>query len=132
MREAYKVATAKTAKKQLLQLASWLESNGDDSAAASVREGLDETLTVLRLGLPRTLCRTFSTTNAIENMNGTIRRVVRNVKRWRGQSMVARWVALGVAHAAKKFRRVKGHTQMPTLVAALRPANAVHVDEKVA
>lgn len=132
MRDAYKAKTAKTARKQLLQLASWLVSNGEDSAAASVREGLDETLTVLRLALPPTLCRTFSTTNAIENMNGTIRRVARNVKRWRGQSMVARWVALGVAQAARKFRRVKGHTQMSTLVASLRPMKAVEVEEKVA
>lgn len=132
MREAYKAKTAKTAKKQLLQLASWLERNGEDSAGASVREGLDETLTVLRLSLPSTLCRTFSTTNAIENMNGTIRRVTRNVKRWRGQSMVARWVALGVAQAARKFRRVKGHTQMPALAAALRPRTDVELEEKVA
>lgn len=132
MREAYKAKTAKTAKKQLLQLVSWLESNGEDSAAASLREGLDETLTVLRLGLPRTLCRTFSTTNAIENMNGTIRRVARNVKQWRGEPMIARWVALGVAEAARKFRRVKGHAQMSSLVAALRPANTVEVEEKVA
>jgi transposase-like protein len=132
MREAYKAKTAKTAKKQLLQLVSWLESNGEDSAAGSLREGLDETLTVLRLELPRTLCRTFSTTNAIENMNGTIRRVARNVKKWRGEPMIGRWVALGVAEAAKKFRRVKGHTQMSSLVAALRPAKAVEVEEKVA
>jgi putative transposase len=51
-----------------LQLASWLEANGEDSAASSLREGLGETLTVLRLGLPTLLSRTFATTNAIENM----------------------------------------------------------------
>jgi transposase-like protein len=110
------------AKQMLLQLASWLDSNGEDGAAASLREGLDETLTVLRLGLPPTLCRTFSTTNAIENMNGTLRRICRNVKRWRGQPMIKRWVALGIAEAQRRFRRVKGHQQMPSLVAALRPA----------
>jgi hypothetical protein len=55
MRDAYNSTTASTAKKKLMQLASWLESNGEDSAAASLREGLDETLTVMRLNLPATL-----------------------------------------------------------------------------
>lgn len=124
MREAYKSKTAETAKKKLAQLANWLESNGEGSAAASLREGLDETLTVLRLGLTGTLARTFATTNAIENLNGTLRRVMRNVKRWRDDKMIRRWVALGVAEAQRRFRRVKGHEQMPDLVAALRPGGA--------
>lgn len=132
MREAYKAKSAQLAKKQLQQLASWLESNGDDGAAASLREGLDETLTVLRLDLPKTLRRTFSTTNAIENMNGTLRRVCRNVKRWRGESMIRRWIALGVAEAQRKFRRVKGHLQMPLFVAALRPGPALDAEKRVA
>jgi len=130
MREAYKSKSASVAKKKLLQLASWLDTNGEDGAAASLREGLDETLTVLRLGLPPTLCRTFSTTNAIENLNGTLRRICRNVKRWRGQKMIRRWVALGVAEAQRKFRRVKGHHQMPALVAALRPVTTETTLEK--
>jgi putative transposase len=121
MRDAYQSKSAKTAKMMLGQLASWLERNGEDAAAASLREGLDETLTVLRLGLPTTLSRTFSTTNAIENMNGTLRRVIRNVKRWRGESMILRWVALGIAESQRGFRRVKGHGQMNALLAALRP-----------
>jgi putative transposase len=124
LREAYRSKSVKIAKKVLGQLASWLESNGDDSAAASVREGLDETLTVVKLGLHSSLGRTFATTNCIENMNGTIRRVSRNVKRWRGESMIQRWVALGLAEAERKFRRVKGYKQMHTLVAALRPSQA--------
>jgi putative transposase len=72
MRDAYDSTTAATAKKKLMQLASWLESNGEDSAAESLREGLDETLTVMRLNLPSSLRRTFATTNAIENMNGSL------------------------------------------------------------
>lgn len=133
MREAYKSRSAQVAKKQLLQLASWLEANGEDSAAASLREGLDESLTVLRLGLPKTVCRTFSTTNAIENMNGTLRRVCRNVKRWQGESMIRRWIALGIGEAEKKFRRVKGHQQMASLIAALRPSTmVVEVEKQVA
>lgn len=122
MRDAYRSTTATTARRRLQQLVSWLESNGEDGAAASLREGLEETLTVLKLGLPATLCRTFSTTNAIENMNGTIRRVTRNVKRWRGGGMVKRWVALGVCEAHRKFRRVKGHRDFAILVRALRGA----------
>jgi len=134
MRDAYASSTAATAKKKLLQLASWLESNGEDSAAASLREGLDETLTVLRLALPPTLRRTFATTNAIENMNGSLRRIARNVKRWKDEKMIRRWVALGIAEAQKGFRRVKGHKDMLVLVAALRPIakSVVAVQKKVA
>jgi len=120
MRDAYKSTSFSTARRRLHQLASWLESNGEDSAAASLREGLDETLTVLRFKLPSILCRSFSTTNAIENMNGTLRRVMQNVKRWKNESMIRRWVALGVAHAQKGFRRLKGHHHMTALVAAVR------------
>jgi len=110
--------------KQLLQLATWLENNGEESGAASLREGMDETLTVLGLNLPWSLLRTFSTTNAIENMNGTLRRVCRNVKRWRDESMIRRWVAMGIEEAQSKFRRVKGHKQMSSLISALRPTAA--------
>ena len=88
---------------------------------------------MLRLGLSKTLCRTFSTTNAIENMNGSIRRVTRNVKRWRNEAMIRRWVALAVAEAQRGFRRVKGHQQLPSLVAALRPnAKTMALQKKVA
>lgn len=132
MNDAYRSRSAKTAKKLLLQLVSWLEANGEDAAAASLREGLDETLTVLRLNLPATLCRTFATTNAIENMNGTLRRVIRHVKRWQGETMIKRWVALGVAEAQRGFRRVKGHAQMNALVSALHPKVGVVEEKKVA
>ena len=87
---------------------------------------------MLRLGLPTALCRTFSTTNAIENMNGTLRRVIRNVKRWRGETMIQRWVALGIAEAQRGFRRVKGHVQMKLLLAALRPNKGVAEESKAA
>ena len=121
IRDAYASTTFATAKKKLLQVASWLDNNGEESAAASLREGLDETLTVLRFSLSKTLRRTFATTNAIENLNGTLRRVTKNVKRWRDEAMIRRWVALGIAEAQRGFRRVKGHVHMPALVAALRP-----------
>ena len=132
MRDAYNSTMAATGKKKLLQLASWLDSNGEDSAAASLREGLDETLTVMRLNLPTSLRRTFATTNAIENMNGSLRRIARNVKRWKDEKMIRRWVALGIAEAQKGFRRVKGYVNMPSLVAAIRPTVAVAPEKKVA
>ena len=65
-------------------------------AAASLREGLEETLTVLTLGLPPRLRRLFATTNCIENLIGTVRQVTRNVKRWRDGAMIRRWVGLAL------------------------------------
>ncbi|MBK6847043.1 MAG: transposase [Proteobacteria bacterium] len=132
LRDTYQSRGVKTAKAKLGQLASWLEANGEDSAAASLREGLDETLTVLRLGLPMTLRRTLSTTNPIENLNSTLRRVLRNVKRWRGEKMISRWVALGVAEAQRGFHRVKGHAQISVLLAALRPKPKMDEQRNVA
>jgi hypothetical protein len=69
--------------------------------AASILEGLDEMLTVNRLGLPVKLKRSLACTNSIENMMGTVRRVCRNVKRWRNAAMALRWTAAGMMEAAK-------------------------------
>ena len=78
------------------------------------------TLTVVKLALPALLRQSLATTNAIENLNGTLRRVSRNVKRWKSPSMVRRWTALGVVTAQKEFRRIKGYRHMGALVHALR------------
>ena len=67
---------------------------------------MEETLTVVKLALPELLRKSLATTNAIENLNGTIRRVSRNVKRWKSPSMIRRWTALGVVTAEKKFHGV--------------------------
>ena len=120
---AYTNATVKTAKRLLQDLARRLDTD-HPSAAASVREGLDETLTVLGLGLSERLQRSLATTNAIESLLSRTRHVKRHVKRWRGGTMVLRWVAAGVLEAAKGFRRVKGCQDMPALVAALRARDA--------
>ena len=120
MKEAYKCKSADKARKRLQALVSWLERNGYDEAAGSLREGMEETLTVVKLALPALLRQSLATTNAIENLNGTIRRVSRNVKRWKSLSMVRRWTALGVVTAQKKFRRIKGYRHMGALVHALR------------
>jgi hypothetical protein len=95
--------------------------------AGSILEGLDEILTVNRLGLPIELRRSLACTNIIENMNGTVRRVSRNVKRWRDASMALRWTAAGMMEAAKGFRRLKARDQLPTLRAALQRHHDKHV-----
>ena len=69
--------------------------------AATILEGIDEILCVVRLGLPKELRRSLACTNIIENMNGTIRQVSRNVKRWRDASMALRWTAAGMMEAKK-------------------------------
>ena len=88
-------------------------------AAASLREGLSETLTVLRLGVPPTLARTLRSTNAIESMIGICREHSKNVKRWRDGQMALRWCAAGMIEAGKQFRRVNGHLHLPALRVAL-------------
>lgn len=128
LRDAYSSTSAETARKRLKSLVAWLEGNGHEDAAHSLREGMEETLTVLKLELPTSLRRSLSTTNAIENTLGTVRRVTRNVKRWKGGAMVRRWVAIGVLAAEKRFRRIKGHRDMATLAVALR-SNADSKDE---
>jgi hypothetical protein len=84
-----------------------------------VREGLDETLTVLTLNLSARLRRSLATPNAAERLLSRTRHVKRNVKRWRSGQMMLRWVAAGVLEAVKGFRRVKGYADMLMLEAAL-------------
>jgi putative transposase len=119
LRRAYQSVDVKTAQRLLLDLARRLETEYP-SAAESVREGLDETLTVLTLNLSARLRRSLATTNAAESLLSRTRHVKRNVKRWRSGQMMLRWVAAGVLEAVKGFRRVKGYADMPVLVAALR------------
>ena len=119
LQRAYRSTDVAPARRLLLDLARRLETD-HPSAAESVREGLDETLTVLGLNLPDALRRSLTTTNAAESLISRTRHVKRNVKRWRGGQMVVRWAAAGVLEAVKGFRRLKGHKAMPQLVAALR------------
>jgi transposase-like protein len=119
LRRAYQAADPKLAQRLLLDLARRLEAEYP-SAAESVREGLDETLTVLTLKLSPRLRRSLATTNAAESLLSRTRHVKRNVKRWRSGQMMLRWVAAGVLEAVKGFRRLKGYADMPMLVAALR------------
>jgi len=124
LRRAYRAASATVARRQLTALATWLERNGHADAAASVREGLEDTLTVLKLELPPTLRRFFATTNCIENLIGTLRHVTRHIKRWRDGDMRRRWIGLGLLRAAERFRRIKRHGELGVLVTALGAAKA--------
>jgi len=118
MRAAYHADSALLAEAQLNALARELDKT-HPRVAASLREGMAETLTVLRLGVPPTLARTLRSTNAIESMIGVCRQRSANVKRWRDGQMAMRWCAAGMVEAGKQFRRVNGHLHLPTLRAAL-------------
>nr|WP_232807258.1 IS256 family transposase [Geodermatophilus chilensis] len=118
MRAAYHADSVLDAEAQLTALARELDKT-HPGAATSLREGLNETLTVLRLGLPPTLARTFRSTNAIESMISICRDHSRNVKRWRDGQMALRWCAAGMLEAGKQFRRVNGHLHLAKLRAAL-------------
>lgn len=118
LRDAWNTPNADLARKQLERLARSLERE-HPGAAASIREGLEETLTLQQLGISGALYRTLHTTNPIENLNGSVATYTRNVKRWRGGRMIVRWVSAALQEAERAFRRVQGCRDMPQLVAAL-------------
>jgi putative transposase len=119
LNKAWSEPDARRAEAQLRALAKQLETK-HPGAAASLLEGLDETLTVTRLGLSGSLLDTFKSTNPIESMISIARDVTGNVKRWKNGKMVVRWMAAGLLDAEKRFRRVKGCRDMPMLRVALR------------
>jgi putative transposase len=121
--QAYAIRDAKHARKLLENLARRLE-HAHPGAAASLREGLDETLTLMRLELPQNLERVLSSTNLIENLFSSVRDTARRVKRWQGGMMVLRWTAAGVLEAERHFRKIVGYRALPKLVAALHNRDA--------
>jgi transposase-like protein len=126
MRAAYHAPSALDAQAQLEALARELDKT-HPGAAASLREGLPETLTVLRLGVPPSLARTLHSTNTIESMISICREHASNVKRWQDGQMALRWCAAGMVEAAKQFRRVNGYLHLPALRAALEAESATTV-----
>jgi putative transposase len=118
MRVAYHLVDPLVAEAELAALARSLERT-HPGAAASLREGLAETLTITRLGVPPTLARTLRSTNSIESMIEICRDHAANVKRWQDGQMVLRWIAAGMGEARRQFRRVNGHLHLPALRAAL-------------
>jgi transposase-like protein len=115
---AYHATDCDQALKDLKTTARWLERLNPD-AAASLREGMEETLTVVRLGVPELLRRTLATTNPIESAFSVAENVTSRVKCWRDGDMRQRWCTAGLMRAESKFRRVKGHRHMAQLLKAL-------------
>jgi len=114
MRRAYHADSALAAEAELGALAAELDRT-HPGAAASLREGMAETLTVLRLNVPPTLARTLRSTNAVESMISICREHASNVKNWRDGQMALRWCAAGMVEAGKQFRRVNGHMHLRSL-----------------
>jgi putative transposase len=126
MRQAYHAESALKAEGELEQLARELGKT-HPGAAASLREGMAETLTILRLEVPPTLARTLHSTNPVESMIEICREHAKNVKRWRDGQMALRWCAAGMLEAGHQFRRVNGHMHLPKLRAALNSCFAENV-----
>lgn len=123
LHDAFRTRDATRARRWLDNLIRRLAQD-HPGAAASLREGLDELLTVKELGLDEVLERMLSTTNVIENMIGNVRDVSARVKRWRGGHMVLRWCAAGMLEAERHFRRIRGHAGLHGLITALRSHDA--------
>ena len=126
LRQAWELDDAEKAEKLIRNLARRLEHKAP-GVSASILEGIDEIHTDTRLGLPVELRRSLACTNVIENMNGTIRQVCHNVKRWRDARMALRWTGAAMLEAAKGFRRLKARKQLPILRAALAAYQAKNV-----
>ena len=118
MRQPYHATSAVEAEGLLTELARELDKT-HPGAAASLREGMAETLTIVRLGVPPTLARTLRSTNPIESMIEICWEHSKNVKRWRDGTMALRWCAAGMLEADHQFRRVNCRLHLPKLRAAL-------------
>ncbi len=118
IRGAWALADPAVAQQQLERLASELERTWPD-AGASLREGLPETLTLMRLGITGNLAKTLCSTNPIESMIEIVRHTQRNVKRWQDGDMRKRWTAAGMLVAEQQFRRIVGYSDLATLVTAI-------------
>jgi transposase-like protein len=118
MRRAWRETDYTRALDQLHQLAGELERT-HPGAAGSLREGMEETLTVIKLGIKGKLRRTLESTNACESMIDTVRRTQRNVKHWTSGEMGMRWTAAGMREAEKQFRKVIDYTDLPRLAIAI-------------
>jgi putative transposase len=121
IRNAYAMTSYAEAKAELGKIFRQLERI-NPSAARSLEEGLEETLTVHRLGVGTLLRRTLASTNPIESCLSTVERVARNVKRWRAGDHALRWTATGLLEAERNFRRVKGYRELEILQRRLNPS----------
>lgn len=117
LKGAWSASDADLGRRQLQCQANSLQAK-HSGAAASLREGLEETLTVQEPGITGSLYRTLRTTNPIKNLNGSVARYCRNVKRWGDGQMALRWVASALSDAAGRMRKLRGCSQMRSLVKA--------------
>jgi hypothetical protein len=120
MRQAYHAESALKAEAELEALARELDKT-HPGAASPLREGMAQTLTILRLGVPPTLARMLRSTNSIESIIDICREHSKNVKRWRDGTMALRWCAAGMLEADRQYRPVNGHLHPPKLRTALQP-----------
>jgi len=127
IRAAYNMSQYKDAKKILLETVEYLEQI-NPTAARSLEEGLEETLTVHRLGLPDILRRTVSNTNFVESPLSVTRDVTRNVKRWRHGNQRLRWAASALLEAERRMHHIRGHRVISVLVNALK--NIQNIDKQ--
>ena len=118
VRKAWRETDYERALEQLRALADELEHT-HPGAAGSLREAMDETLTVIRLGIRSKLRRTLESANPCESMIDTVRTTQRNVKHWSSGEMGLRWTAAGMLEAEKQFRKVIGYTDLPRLAIAI-------------
>jgi transposase-like protein len=118
LRRAWALDDHARAREQLQALAGELDRT-HPGAAASLREGLEETLTITRLGVTGSLKRTLASTNPCESMIECVRRTSRNVKRWGSGEMALRWTAAGMLEAERQFRKIIGYRQLAKLAVAI-------------
>ena len=125
MRRAWRETDYPRALEQLQALANELDGT-HPGAAGSLREGMEETLTVIRLGIRGKLRRTLESTNPCESMIDTVRTTQRNVKHWSSGEMGLRWTAVGMLEAEKQFRKIIGYTDLPRLAVAIERRLHLH------
>jgi transposase-like protein len=131
LRGAWTKPTVEAALKELRAVVKWLETISP-SAARSLEEGMEETLTVTRLGLQGNLARSFSSTNLIESCFAQTEAWTRRVKRWRNAKMILRWGAAALLVAEKGFRRIRGCDQIDELLSALAEHHLKLVSQLIA
>jgi transposase-like protein len=128
LRRAWALDDHTRALDQLHRLAGELDRSYP-GAAGSLREGIEETLTLTRLGVSGSLKRTLESTNPCESMIEIVRRTQRNVKRWSSGEMALRWTAAGMLEAERQFRKIIGYRDLATLIVAIeRDNNRTHAD----
>ena len=134
LRDVWSSRDNKLARKQMMRLAASLQAR-HPGAAASLHEGMEETLTLQAMGIAGALYRTLRTTNPIENLNGSVAHYSRNVRRWKDASMILRWAASSLSDASGRFRKLRGFAEMRNLLAALEqraPGEHIEASRKVA